>query len=231
MDEVNKSGPYFEAVSLCYFNGSDSLWRWTRVADIENGELFGIHRIRQQPHRPFKRACRTNIFAKARHREALHAVCQRNANSKYRKNHVFEVGKPMGETALFDLRRWNLVEQLLNQPQWAEPATNSAPQRQAVKHQNTTHIPWRPLIHGSQCILQRSQRTRANRARARIAVEARHAEILHRAGINIPFDETLDVGIIEQRGIHLNQPPFGGLMRRPPRAYLLSQGQYTPYKY
>lgn len=39
MDEVNKSGPYFEAVSLCYFNGSDSLWRWTRVADIENGEL------------------------------------------------------------------------------------------------------------------------------------------------------------------------------------------------
>lgn len=39
MDEVNKSGPYFEAVSLCYFNGSDSLWRWTRVADIQNGEL------------------------------------------------------------------------------------------------------------------------------------------------------------------------------------------------
>lgn len=22
MDEVNKSGPYFEAVSLCYFNGN-----------------------------------------------------------------------------------------------------------------------------------------------------------------------------------------------------------------
>ena len=42
MDEVNKSGPYFETVSLCYFNGSDSLWRWTRVADIENGELIAF---------------------------------------------------------------------------------------------------------------------------------------------------------------------------------------------
>ena len=39
MDEVNKSGPYYEAVSLCYFNGNDSGWSWTRVADIENGEL------------------------------------------------------------------------------------------------------------------------------------------------------------------------------------------------
>lgn len=33
MDEVNKSGPYYEAVSLCYFNGNDSGWSWTRVAD------------------------------------------------------------------------------------------------------------------------------------------------------------------------------------------------------
>ena len=50
MDEVNKSGPYFEAVSLCYFNGSDSLWRWTRVADIENGELttFWYNPLRSQ---------------------------------------------------------------------------------------------------------------------------------------------------------------------------------------
>jgi hypothetical protein len=39
MDEVNKSGPYYEAVSLCYFNGNDSGWSWTRVADIKNGEL------------------------------------------------------------------------------------------------------------------------------------------------------------------------------------------------
>ena len=39
MDEVNKSGPYYEAVSLCCFNGNDSGWSWTRVADIENGEL------------------------------------------------------------------------------------------------------------------------------------------------------------------------------------------------
>ena len=39
MDEVNKSGPYYEAVSLCYSNGNDSGWSWTRVADIKNGEL------------------------------------------------------------------------------------------------------------------------------------------------------------------------------------------------
>lgn len=39
MDEVNKSVPYYEAVSLCYFNGNDSGWSWTRVADIKNGEL------------------------------------------------------------------------------------------------------------------------------------------------------------------------------------------------
>lgn len=39
MDDVNKSSSYYEAVSLCYFNGNDSGWSWTRVADIENGEL------------------------------------------------------------------------------------------------------------------------------------------------------------------------------------------------
>lgn len=50
MDEVNKSGPYYEAVSLCYFNGSDSIWRWTRVADIENGELTTFWYNPDEPH-------------------------------------------------------------------------------------------------------------------------------------------------------------------------------------
>lgn len=50
MDEIDKSGPYFEATSLCIANGSESIWRWTRVADIENGELMPF---RYNPDEPF----------------------------------------------------------------------------------------------------------------------------------------------------------------------------------
>lgn len=40
MDVFIENELYFEAISLCIANDSTGMWRWTRVADIVNGELI-----------------------------------------------------------------------------------------------------------------------------------------------------------------------------------------------
>ena len=123
------------------------------------------------------------------------------------------------------------MKQLLNKPQRAEKAADRAPEGHAQQHEYAQNVPRRAVVGRGQRVLQRAQRTRADRAGAGIAVEAGHADVLDRPGIDVALYEALYVGVVEQRGVNLNQPPFGGLMRAPPCAYLLSQGQYTPYKY
>ena len=79
--------------------------------------------------------------------------------------------------------------------------------------------------------MQRSQRTCANRARTGVAVEPRHAKVLDAAGVDVALDESLHIGVVEQGGVDLYEPPGGGLMGAPPCRKFLSQGRYTPYKY
>ena len=69
-------------------------------------------------------------------------------------------------------------------------------------------------------------------AGAGVAIEARHAQGLEGAGIDIALDEALEMGVVQQGGIELDQPPPGGNQPGEAGRLMLSiQGQYTPYRY
>ena len=123
------------------------------------------------------------------------------------------------------------MQQLLNQPHRAQPAADGAAQRQPKKQQNAQHIPGRAAARGRQRVLKCAQWARADSAGAGIAVKPRYAQILDGAGIDIPLNKALGVGIVQQRGVYLNQPPLGGAVRRPPGAEPLTQGRCTPCRY
>ena len=204
---------------------------FARKEDVEDGELARIDRVRQQAHCALERPRRADVLAEARHGILLQAVRQRDDDHKHRQQDVFEIRQRMGEAAFLHLRRRNLVEQFLNQPQRTEPAADGAPQNQPVEHQNAQNVVRRALIRGRQRVLQRPQRTCANRARTGVAVEPRHAKVLDAAGVDVALDESLHIGVVEQGGVNLYEPPGGGLMGAPPCRKFLSQGRYTPYKY
>ena len=204
---------------------------FARKEDVEDGELARIDRVRQQAHCALERPRRADVLAESRHGILLQAVRQRDDDHKHRQQDVFEIRQRMGEAAFLHLRRRNLVEQFLNQPQRTEPAADGAPQNQPVEHQNAQNVVRRALIRGGQRVLQRPQRTCANRARTGVAVEPRHAKVLDAAGVDVALDESLHIGVVEQGGVNLYEPPGGGLMGAPPCRKFLSQGRYTPYKY
>ena len=204
---------------------------FARKEDVEDGELARIDRVRQQAHCALERPRRADVLAEARHGILLQAVRQRDDDHEHRQQDVFEIRQRMGEAAFLHLRRRNLVEQFLNQPQRTEPAADGAPQNQPVEHQNAQNVVRRALIRGRQRVLQRPQRTCANRARTGVAVEPRHAKVLDAASVNVALDESLHIGVVKQGGVDLYEPPGGGLMGAPPCRKFLSQGRYTPYKY
>ena len=204
-----------------------------RKQDSKHAKLRGIDRIRQKPDRPFKCPGRTDVLAESRHRNAeLQAIPQRDRHSENSKNHIFEPGKSPCDAGLADLRRRDLVKELLNQSQRTEPAADRPPEHDAKQKDHAEHIPPCTMAGGIERVLNRTQRARTHCAGAGIAVEARDTQILCLSLIDLSLDKALQVRIIQKRAVELSQTTRGGAVRLPPRSFcLIIQGQYTPYKY
>ena len=141
---------------------------------IEGG---GVHRVLQQADRAFKGSRRADVFAEAGQDDPLpDAVDQRNGDHKHREEHIFQIGQFPRNMTFPDLRCRNLVQQLLNQTQGADPSADGSPQNHAEQRQDAQHIPGQRMPGSVQRVLQRAQRAAGNGARAGIAVEARNAD-------------------------------------------------------
>ena len=221
---------------------------YTRKADYQHddelaGEQYAKHTeigavrwIGQQPHRALEGACRADVFAEARQRYAVaQGIPQRYGHREHRQQQVFQPGQHPRYIALLDLRRGDLVEQLLDQPQRAQPATDGAAQDHAVQHDDAQHIPTRAMVRGGQRVLDGAQGTGPCRGGTGIAVEAWGAEEFPVALVDFAGNEALYVSIVQQGGIKLDQPAGRRLMGLPPAGFLLLniiriiQGQHTPY--
>ena len=205
----------------------DELPRKQHLELVERGGVAGIG---QQPHRALQRARRTDVLAECGQRLAvLNAVPDGHGDDEHRQDDVFQIRKRPGDPALPDLRRGDLVQQLLDQPQRAQPAADGAAQDQSVEHQDAQHIPRRGVARAVQGVLQRPQGTRADGPGAGIAVEAGHTDGLGVPGEDATLDEALQVGIVQERRVELRQPAGRGLMSAPP-CFEISQVQHTPYR-
>ena len=198
--------------------------------DAQHGELIAVGGIGQQSNGALKGARRAYVLAERRNWIALHGVPKGNRKGKDGQNHVFQVAEHMGDTAFFDLKRGDLVHQLLQQPQGAQIAADGAAQGDAIKHQNAQHVHRRAAAGGGDGVLQRAQGTRPHGPGAGIAVKARHAYAFGLAGKDLSGDITLQIGVVKKGGIKLNQSALGGQMIPNP-AGEPTQGRYTPYRY
>ena len=130
-------------------------------------------------------------------------------------------------------RRWtdrDFMEQLLRQPQRAQPAADRAAQDNAVKQKDAQHIPPGPVTGGGQCVLNGPQRACPDRAGAGIAVQAGHAGVFRLTLINLAADKAFQVSVVQQRRIQLNQSAGGRPASLSKVFFRFIQGQYTPYR-
>ena len=171
-----------------------------REEDVQHGEVVCVGRIGQQEDCALKGARRTDVLAEAGHRHAVgNAVPRRNADGKDGEEDVLKIRQGAGNAVLFKLRGRDLMQQLLNKPQRAEPAADGAAQHEAVEHQDTEDVKADLLVCGADGVLQGAQRAGPDSARAGIAVEARHTDALGGRGlalVDLTLEKALDMGIV-----------------------------------
>ena len=205
-----------------------------REQDVQHPEIAGIGGIREQEDRPFKGAGRTDVLAEAGNRHPVNnPVPCGNPDDKDAEDHIFQVRQRAGCAAFFHLRRGQLVQQLLDQSQRAEPAADRAAENQPVEHENAEDVETDLFTRCADRVLQRAQRAGPDSAGAGIAVEARHADALRGrsfALIDFALKEAFEVGIIQQRTIELHKPSLGRAVGSPPGCFTIIQGQHTPYR-
>ena len=187
--------------------------------------------IGKQPHRAFERTGGTDIFAKARHRNIVpQPNPQWDRRRKENEDPVFQPGQRPCPAAFPDFIGGDLVQQLLEQPQRAEPAADAAAQGHTEEQEDTHHIPGCAMTAGGQRVLDRAQRAGADRAGAGIAVQARDAGVLCPALIDLAVDKSLQMRVMQQRAVKLDEPSCRGAEGWPPTTHTLIQDRRTPYK-
>ena len=196
----------------------------------QHAVIGGIRRIGQVAHRALEGARRTDVLAEARQGDLVaQAIPQGDGDHEHRKYNIFQPGQRPGDAALSELRRGDLMEQLLDQPQRAQPAADRPPQDHAEEHDDAQHVPARPMPGGGQRVLNGAQRAGTHRAGAGIAVETGNAGVLRVSGVDSSINKALDVGIVQKRRIQLDEPPGRRPVRLPPAGFHIIQGQHTPY--
>ena len=203
-----------------------------REQDPQHGKLRRVRRVRQQAHGPLKGARRADILAEARQGHVvLEPVPQRQGHHKDRQQDVLEPAEHPRDAGFFDFRRRDLVQQLLNQAQRAEPAADRTTEDDAEQGDDAQHVPAGLVAGGRQRVLDRAKRAGADGTGAGVAVKARHAGKLRLSDIDFPVDKALQVGVIQQSAVKLYQPAGAGTVALPPGRFHIIQGPHTPYRY
>ncbi len=174
-------------------------------------ERRGVGLILQKADRPFQRPCRADILAEAGQRDPLiDSVPDGNRDHKDRQKQIFQIGKPSGHTAFFNLEHRDLMQQFLHQSKRTEPSADRSSQNHSKERKNTQYIPGRGMAGGIQRVLKRAQRAACDRPGAGITVKTGNARAFERPGINMSVYESFQIRVIQKRSIQLNQLPGSG---------------------
>ena len=138
---------------------------FAREQDTEHSEVAAVLRIGEKGDGAFKGARRAYVFAEPGDRHVMpDPVPHGDRDNEYCKDHVLEIGERAGDAALRDLRCRDLVQQLLDQPEGAQPAADRPAQRQAEDHDDAQHIPAGAVAGAGERVLDRAKGARAGGA-------------------------------------------------------------------
>ena len=106
---------------------------FAREEDLQHCKIARVLGIGEEADGALKSACRTDVFAKARHCQVVtDPVPHGNRDDEYREDHIFEIGESARHAALFDLGSRDLVQELLDQAQGAQPSADRSSEEDAV---------------------------------------------------------------------------------------------------
>ena len=199
--------------------------------DAQHAVIIRPGGVGQMADRPLEGARRADVLAEGRQGQVVpQAVPQGNGDHEHRQDHVFEPGQGPGHAAFAELQGGDFVQQLLDQPQGAEPPADGAAQNDPEQQEDAQHIPPGPVAGGAQGVLDAAQGAGGHGPGAGIAVKAGGAGVFGVPVINIPLDKAFQIGVVQQGRIQLHQPSGGGAVALPPGGFHLIQGRHTPYK-
>ena len=125
---------------------------------------------------------------------------------------------------LFEKR--DLIDEILHPSERAEPAADPPPEREPEQQQEPKHIERKRglFVRSAHRGLKRTDRTRADRRRAGIAVQPRHADGLRFAHLDRAEEEMMQLRVLQQKGGRLHGKPLPLALY----TFCLSQYRYTP---
>ena len=118
------------------------------------------------------------------------------------------------------------MEQILEQPERAQPSTDKTPAERADEHQEPRRIKSKFKIPAPNDRLQRADRTGSKRPRARITVQPGNAQIFQFSLVDFPLHKAQEIAICQKCPQRLRPMPFPLII-----LFFLIQFRYTPYRY
>ena len=136
------------------------------------------------------------------------------------EHRVFEIAQVFVELEFIFLEKRDLVQKVLQKAERAEEAADCAADQGADEDQDAGDIVGQFEFQAAEITLQGTYRAGADRAGAGVAVESRNANGLSGALVDLSFEESLEVGVLQERcnGLDRMTHPF------------LSQFRHTPYR-
>ena len=170
--------------------------------DLQHREVARVLGVGEEADSALKSACRTDVFAKARNCQVVaHPVPHGNCDDKYREDHIFEIGERARHAALFDLGSRDLVQELLDKAQGAQPPADRSAQGQPEDHDNAQHIPSGAVTGIGERVLDRAQRAGSDGAGAGVAVKSGDTYGFCLPLIDLSVDKAAKVGIVEESAV------------------------------
>ena len=172
--------------------------------DLQHRKIARVLGVGEEADGALKSACRTDVFAKARHCQVVtDPVPHGNRDDEYREDHIFEIGESARHAALFDLGSRDLVQELLDKAQGAQPSADRSAEGQPEDHDNAQHIPSGAVSGIGERVLDRAQRAGSGGAGAGVAVKSGDTDGFRLALIDLSVDEAPQMGVVEESAVKL----------------------------
>ena len=186
----------------------------------------------EQRHGPLEAARGAEILAEGRQgKAAAEPGPEGDRRDEQGQHRILQPGQSPGDAALFQFIGGDLVQQLLQKPERAEPAADRAPQGDAKEQEDAQHVPAGPVSAGGQGVLQRAKGTGPDGTGTGIAVEAGDAGVFRASPVDFALEKALEMRVVQQRAVEMDESPGGGAERGPPGRFDLIQGPHTPYRF
>lgn len=165
--------------------------KFPRKQRAQHAEAAFVDLVGEKSDRALERSRRAEILAKSRKREITEHIQKRNDKAEHNQNNVLEIGEQAGQSSLFDLRRGDLMEQILDQSKGTQKSADPATEQKAEQNNDTEYVVRNGFITACHSVLKSADGTRARRTGAGITIQAGRADVFQGSLVDLSVSKAL----------------------------------------